>query len=90
MILYSVGVIMFTIIGILTGLTIYVIYADCDLLTTKIIETNDQLVPYYVMDVAKNIPGLAGLFTAGLFSAALSSLSAILNCMTGAIYEDFK
>ncbi|RZC05018.1 SSF domain containing protein, partial [Asbolus verrucosus] len=53
--------------------------------------TVDQsfLVPYYVMDVVKNIPGLAGLFTSGLFGAALSALSAILNCTTGALYEDF-
>jgi len=31
----------------------------------------DQLLPYYVMDVAGSVPGLPGLFIAGVFCAAL-------------------
>ena len=35
------------------------------------IERQDQLVPYYIMDIAATIPSLPGLFVAGVFSAAL-------------------
>lgn len=56
---------------------------------TKQIEKKDQLLPYYVLDVAGHIPGLSGLFIAGIFSAALSTLSANLNSLSGTIYEDF-
>lgn len=41
------------------------------------------------MDTLGNIPGLTGLFVAGVFSAALSSLSTGLNSMSAVILEDF-
>jgi solute carrier family 5 (sodium-coupled monocarboxylate transporter), member 8/12 len=47
------------------------------------------MVPFFVMQVASKIPGLPGLFIAGIFSAALSSISSILNTKAGIIYEDF-
>ncbi|RZC34871.1 SSF domain containing protein, partial [Asbolus verrucosus] len=89
MVYYAVGVIIITIISIFIGLIMYVRYSECDLFTSGIIETNEQLVPYYVLDVSRNIPGFSGLFFAGLFSAALSAQSAFLNCLSGTIYEDF-
>lgn len=53
------------------GLLMYSKYADCDPFTTGQVSKNDQLLPYYVMDVAARIPGLSGLFIAGVVSAAL-------------------
>lgn len=55
----------------------------------QVVKRSDQALPYYVMDVAGNIPGLPGLFLAGLVSAALSTMSASLNTVSGSIYEDF-
>lgn len=49
----------------------------------------DQIVPFFVLEVANKVPGLSGLFIAGIFSAALSSISSILNTKAGIIYEDF-
>lgn len=46
-------------------------YADCDPLATNIVSRIDQMLPYFIMDVAGNIPGLPGLFIAGVFCAAL-------------------
>jgi hypothetical protein len=31
----------------------------------------DQLVPLFLLDVAADVPGLSGLFVAGILSAAL-------------------
>lgn len=75
--------------AILLGLIVYAKYEACDPVTTKQIKKLDQIVPLFVMDVASKIPGLPGLFIAGIFSAALSSISSILNTKAGIIYEDF-
>lgn len=75
--------------AILLGLIVYAKYESCDPVTTKQIKKLDQIVPLFVMDVASRIPGLPGLFIAGIFSAALSSISSILNTKAGIIYEDF-
>lgn len=71
------------------GLIMYSKYATCDPFTTGAVERTDQLLPYFIMDVASNIPGLPGLFIAGIFCAGLSTLSAHLNCLAGTMYEDF-
>lgn len=56
---------------------------------SQAISRTDQTLPYYVMDVAGHLPGLPGLFLAGLVSAALATMSASLNTMSGTVYEDF-
>ncbi|XP_066595799.1 sodium-coupled monocarboxylate transporter 1-like [Prorops nasuta] len=88
-ILSGIGFILVNVASILTGLIIYSKYADCDPLESKLISASDQLLPHYVMDVAGHIPGLPGLFLAGLVSAALATMSASLNTVSGIIYEDF-
>ncbi len=40
----------------------------------KLITKADQIVPYFVMDTLGSIPGLSGLFVAGVFSASLRYL----------------
>ncbi|XP_029719933.1 sodium-coupled monocarboxylate transporter 1 [Aedes albopictus] len=71
------------------GLLIYATYRNCDPLTTKLAKAKDQLLPLFVMDILGELPGLPGLFIAGVFSAALSSLSTCLNSMSAVILEDF-
>lgn len=41
------------------------------------------------METLGDFPGLTGLFIAGVFSAALSSLSTCLNSMSAVVLEDF-
>uniref|UniRef100_A0A8D8A5C9 Sodium-coupled monocarboxylate transporter 1 n=1 Tax=Culex pipiens TaxID=7175 RepID=A0A8D8A5C9_CULPI len=72
-----------------SGLLIYAKYHDCDPLTTKLAKAKDQLLPLLVMDTLGDYPGLPGLFVAGVFSAALSSLSTGLNSMSAVVLEDF-
>lgn len=71
------------------GLLLYATYHDCDPLTTKLAKAKDQIMPLYVMEILKKLPGLSGLFIAGVFSAALSSLSTALNSFAAVVLEDF-
>ncbi|XP_076635648.1 sodium-coupled monocarboxylate transporter 2 [Colletes latitarsis] len=76
-------------VSVFTGLIMYARYHKCDPISSHVIVRSDQLLPYYVLDVAEDIPGLSGLFLAGLVSAGLSTMSANLNTVAGTIYEDF-
>lgn len=83
------GTLVIKCISCFMGLLIYATYYNCDPLTTKAITRVDQLSAYYVMDIAKSIPGLPGLFIAGIFSAALSTMSTCLNSLGATLFEDF-
>lgn len=67
----------------------YAYYSDCDPLESGKISSTDMLMPYFVMQTMGHIPGLAGLFIAGIFSATLSTVSGILNSLSANILEDY-
>ena len=46
-------------------------------------------MPYYVVDTMGHIPGLSGLFVSGIFSAALSTVSAAVNSLAAVTLEDY-
>lgn len=48
-----------------------------------------QLMPLFVMDSVSSIPSLAGLFTAGVFSGSLSTVSSALNSLAAITLEDY-
>lgn len=52
-------------------------------------QTRRKVLPYFVMKIGSAVPGLPGLFIAGIFSGALSSLSGLLNTISCIVYEDF-
>ncbi|KZC10078.1 PREDICTED: putative sodium-dependent multivitamin transporter [Dufourea novaeangliae] len=72
-----------------SGLAIYANYHGCDPLTAGRINSNDQLMPLYVMDMLSDYPGVPGLFIAGIFSAGLSTISATVNSLAAVVLEDF-
>ncbi|XP_044752026.1 putative sodium-dependent multivitamin transporter [Coccinella septempunctata] len=72
-----------------SGLAIYSKYHDCDPVTTKVIRSSDQLMPLYVVESMGHIPGLSGLFVAGIFSASLSTVSAAVNSLAAVAVEDY-
>ncbi|XP_054745208.1 sodium-coupled monocarboxylate transporter 1 isoform X2 [Anastrepha obliqua] len=86
---FNIGIIVLTGACFYNGLLIYATYHDCDPLSTKLAKAKDQLVPLLVMDTLGVFPGMAGLFVAGVFSAALSSLSTGLNSLAAVILEDY-
>lgn len=55
----------------------------------QLAKAKDQLLPLLIMDLFKNWPGIPGIFIAGVFSAALSSLSTGLNSLAAITLEDF-
>lgn len=87
--LFIVGALSFVLICSYSGMLIFATYYDCDPLTTKLAAAKDQLLPLLVMDTLKGMPGVPGLFVAGVFSAALSSMSTGLNSMAAVVLEDF-
>lgn len=67
-VLYVIGIIVLISMCIYNGLLLYATFHDCDPLTTKLANAKDQLVPLLVMNIFKDIPGMPGLFIAGVFS----------------------
>ncbi|XP_070135189.1 sodium-coupled monocarboxylate transporter 1-like [Drosophila bipectinata] len=74
---------------IYNGLLLFATYYDCDPLTTKLAVAKDQLVPLLVVQSLSSFPGVPGMFVAGVFSAALSSLSTGLNSLAAVFLEDY-
>ncbi|CAH0557554.1 unnamed protein product [Brassicogethes aeneus] len=72
-----------------SGLAIYSRYFNCDPVKSGVISSADQLMPYYVVHSMGHIPGLSGLFVAGIFSASLSTVSAAVNSLAAVTIEDY-
>ncbi|XP_017780381.1 PREDICTED: sodium-coupled monocarboxylate transporter 1 isoform X2 [Nicrophorus vespilloides] len=87
--LFTIGVMIFLTICCYSGLLIYATYYDCDPLSSGRIKDDDQLLPLFVMETVGHLRGVSGLFIAGVFGAALSSLSVILNSTSMVFLEDF-
>ena len=64
----------FVAISIWSGAAMYAYYEDCDPLMSGKIEKPDQLMPYLVIEIFVNVPGMAGLFVAAAFSGTLRYL----------------
>ncbi|XP_022911675.2 sodium-coupled monocarboxylate transporter 1-like [Onthophagus taurus] len=87
--IFAIGVSAFVSACCYAGLIIYATYSDCDPLKAGRIHADDQLLPMFVMETAGHLRGIPGLFIAGVFGAALSSLSVILNSTSTVFLEDF-
>lgn len=72
-----------------SGLAAYSKYYNCDPLTSKKIDFIDQLIPHYIMENLAGYPGIPGLFIAGIFSAGLSTISAVQNSVAAIVLEDY-
>ncbi|KAJ8023599.1 Sodium-coupled monocarboxylate transporter 1 [Holothuria leucospilota] len=75
-------------VSCLTGVVMFAYYADCDPFTAGYVSASDQLLPYFVMDLFGDKPGLPGLVTSCVFSAALSTVSSGLNSLAAMAGED--
>nr|XP_020667373.1 sodium-coupled monocarboxylate transporter 1-like [Pogona vitticeps] len=74
--------------AVMSGLSIYSIYKDCDPWTAKYVSAPDQLMPYLVLDILGDFPGIPGLFVAGTYSGTLSTVSSSINALAAVTVED--
>ncbi|RXG68829.1 hypothetical protein Avbf_09996 [Armadillidium vulgare] len=84
-----IGLFFLMIICAFGGLVIYAKYETCDPLKSKLVSTPDQLLPLFVMDTLGEWKGIPGLFVAGIFSGALSTVSSGMNSLAAITLEDF-
>lgn len=70
------------------GLAMYSIYRDCDPWTAKRVSAPDQLMPYLVLDILRDFPGVPGLFVASAYSGTLSTVSSSINALAAVTVED--
>ncbi|BFZ17587.1 hypothetical protein BsWGS_20626 [Bradybaena similaris] len=70
------------------GMFMAAFYEKCDPMKAKFVDDSNQILPMFVMDVLGDIMGLPGLFVAGLFSGALSTISSGLNSISACVLED--
>ncbi|NWZ50721.1 SC5A8 protein, partial [Haliaeetus albicilla] len=74
--------------AVLCGLALYSIYKDCDPWTAKQVSALDQLMPYLVLDILHDFPGVPGLFVASAYSGTLSTVSSSINALAAVTVED--
>ncbi|NWZ00785.1 SC5A8 protein, partial [Loxia curvirostra] len=72
----------------LCGLALYSIYKDCDPWTANQVSALDQLMPYLVLDIMRDFPGVPGLFVASAYSGTLSTVSSSINALAAVTVED--
>ncbi|KAH8293444.1 hypothetical protein KR054_000582 [Drosophila jambulina] len=89
LVLSLIGFMIVLLMCVYIGMLAFAEFYRCDPITTGLARAKDQVIPLYVVKSVGHIPGLVGLFVAGVFSAALSSLSTALNALSGVILTDF-
>uniref|UniRef100_A0A1B0A5W9 Sodium/solute symporter n=1 Tax=Glossina pallidipes TaxID=7398 RepID=A0A1B0A5W9_GLOPL len=86
--IFTIGIIAFISVCCFAGLLVYEFYTKCDPMSAGLITHDDQLLPVFVMQTVGHYYGVPGLFIAGVFGAALSSLSVVLNSTALVMLED--
>ena len=77
--LWLTAVLMAGLIGLCSygGMVMFAFYRDCDPVTAGQVEKKDQMFPLFVMQMVGDIPGLPGLFVAGVFRYLYLSCSVV-------------
>lgn len=73
----------------LTGLVLYAFYASCDPISTGEVHADDEILPYFVIEVLGKFHGIPGVFVATLFCGTLSTVASGLNALAAVTVEDF-
>lgn len=60
-----------TVFAVMAGMAVYAYYEGCDPLTSGKVTKADQIVPYMVVNIFRDMPGLSGLFVSAAFCGTL-------------------
>uniref|UniRef100_H3CN88 Solute carrier family 5 member 8 n=1 Tax=Tetraodon nigroviridis TaxID=99883 RepID=H3CN88_TETNG len=82
------GLVCILLCSVFAGLCLYSVYKHCDVWTAGLVSAPDQLMPYLVMDILGDYPGLPGLFVAAAYSGSLSTVSSSINALAAVTVED--
>ncbi|KAB5542256.1 hypothetical protein PHYPO_G00089500 [Pangasianodon hypophthalmus] len=74
--------------SVFCGLCLYSFYKNCDPWTAKMVSAQDQLMPYLVMDILGDYPGIPGLFVAAAYSGTLSTVSSSVSALAAVTVAD--
>ncbi|XP_019947730.2 sodium-coupled monocarboxylate transporter 1-like [Paralichthys olivaceus] len=74
--------------SVFAGMCLYSVYKSCDPWSAGLVSATDQLMPYLVMDILGDYPGLPGLFVAAAYSGSLSTVSSSINALAAVTVED--
>ncbi|KAM8910296.1 sodium-coupled monocarboxylate transporter 1 isoform 1-T1 [Spinachia spinachia] len=74
--------------SVFAGMCLFSVYKKCDPWTAGRVSQPDQLMPYLVMDILGDYPGLPGLFVAAAFSGSLSTVSSSISALAAVTVED--
>ncbi|XP_078486772.1 sodium-coupled monocarboxylate transporter 2-like [Ciona intestinalis] len=73
----------------MTGIVLYAYYKDCDPLTTGQVKIKDALLPFMVLEIFKESPGMSGVFISSVFSGSLSTVSTAITALASVTVHDF-
>ncbi|GAB0097883.1 hypothetical protein DMENIID0001_135620 [Sergentomyia squamirostris] len=88
-VVFYIGYVTTLLLSIATGMVIFTYYKNCDPITSGLVRKPDQVVALFVMEMSQHLPGLQGIFVAGIVAGCLSTMSSFLNSTTVCLYEDF-
>ncbi|XP_064609376.1 sodium-coupled monocarboxylate transporter 1-like [Liolophura sinensis] len=82
---------LFLVIALIAGLGAYGHYVNkgCDPYVQGVINDVNGILPYFVIELCQDLPGLPGLFMASLLSASLSTMSSCMNSIAAVALTDF-
>ncbi|KAM3587840.1 uncharacterized protein V6R79_015006 [Siganus canaliculatus] len=82
------GLVSIMMCSVFAGMCLFSVYKNCDPWTAGLVSAPDQLMPYLVMDILADYPGLPGLFVAAAYSGSLSTVSSSVNALAAVTVED--
>ncbi|XP_065372256.1 sodium-coupled monocarboxylate transporter 2-like [Calliphora vicina] len=85
----GVGILLMLGFNAFIGIVMFARYFGCDPILGGIVEKADKMMPFFVQDVMGHLQGMPGIFISCVFSAALSTMSAMLNSVAGVVYFDY-